>query len=261
MTVVIVIPAYGEAPTIADIVQRARQQLEPVVVVDDGSADDTASRAQRAGATVLRQPNNQGKGMALWRGLHYATTLGAEAVISLDGDGQHRPEDIPKLLDAHRRWPDRLVIAARLERRDRAPRMRRCANAIADFWLSWAAGWPIRDSQSGFRLYPASLLQRMSGPRPGQGGFAFESQALLQAARLGCHPVTVAIETLYPPQNRPSHYRPWRDTLRITALVAGELFGHGLYPTGLLRALRRPPPAEPAHRSDTQQRDKNSPAE
>ncbi|HOB62844.1 MAG TPA: glycosyltransferase family 2 protein [Candidatus Competibacteraceae bacterium] len=241
MTVAVVIPAYDEAATIATIVQRARLQLETVIVVDDGSIDDTASQAAHAGAMVLRQPSNQGKGAALWHGLQQALALGAEAIITLDGDGQHRPEDLPKLLDAHRRWPDRLIIAARLERRDRAPRLRRFANGMADFWLSWAAGWPIRDSQSGFRLYPATLLRQMSGPQPGRGGFAFESQALLQAARLGGSPVTVAIETLYPPHARPSHYRAWRDTLRIIALVAGELFGRGLYPVGLLRALRQPP--------------------
>jgi glycosyltransferase involved in cell wall biosynthesis len=237
MTVTVVIPAYNEAVTIADIVRRARPQVERVMVVDDGSGDGTAAEAEGAGATVLRQPGNQGKGAALWRGMQAAAARGAEAVITLDGDGQHRPEDIPKLLEAHQRWPGRLVIAARLERRERAPPLRRFANRMADFWVSWAAGWPIRDTQSGFRLYPAGFLRRADGPRPGRRGFVFESELLIQAAHRGCYPATVAIETIYPPQGRPSHYRPWRDTLRITAMVAVELLKRGLYPAGLLRSL------------------------
>ena len=100
MTVAVVIPAYDEAATIATIVQRARLQLETVIVVDDGSIDDTASQAAHAGAMVLRQPSNQGKGAALWHGLQQALALGAEAIITLDGDGQHRPEDLPKLFGA-----------------------------------------------------------------------------------------------------------------------------------------------------------------
>jgi len=152
MTVAVVVPAYDEAATIADIIRRARQQIERVIVVDDGSRDDTAARAEASGAVVLRQTTNQGKGASLWRGMHYALERGADAVVTLDADGQHRPEDIPKLLAAHRRWPGRPIIAARLEHRECAPPLRRFANGMADFWVSWAAGCPIADTQSGFRL-------------------------------------------------------------------------------------------------------------
>jgi glycosyltransferase involved in cell wall biosynthesis len=240
-----VVPAYNEAATIADIVHRARQQVERVIVVDDGSRDDTAVRAETAGAMVVRQPDNQGKGASLWRGMQTALAQGAEAVITLDADGQHRPEDIPKLLDAHRRWPDRPIIAARLQCREAAPRLRRFANGMADFWVSWAAGCPIPDTQSGFRLYPAEFLRRASGPWQGGRGFAFESALLIRAGRQRRYPATVAIETIYHTQGRPSHYRPWRDTLRIVALVAWSLLERGLYPLGLLRSLRLLPLPKP----------------
>ncbi|MCC7220617.1 MAG: glycosyltransferase family 2 protein, partial [Candidatus Contendobacter sp.] len=92
MTIALVIPAYNEAATIAGIVHRARQQVETVLVIDDGSSDGTATQAESAGAWVLRQPDNQGKGAALWIGMQAALTIGATAVISLDADGQHRPE-------------------------------------------------------------------------------------------------------------------------------------------------------------------------
>ena len=238
MTVAVVIPAYNEAATIADIVRRARQQVERVIVVDDGSGDDTAARAEAAGAVVLRQADNRGKGASLWRGMRYAVERGADAVVTLDADGQHRPEDIPKLLAASRRWPGRPIIAARLERRAAAPPLRRFANGMADFWVSWAAGCPIPDTQSGFRLYPTEFLRRATGPEKGRRGFAFESALLIQAGRQRRYPEVVAIETIYPAHARPSHYRPWRDTLRIVDLVAWSLLKRGFYPAGLLRSLR-----------------------
>ena len=237
MTIAVVIPAYNEAATIADIVRRVREQVEQVIVVDDGSRDDTAVQAQAAGATVLRQPDNQGKGASLWRGMQTAVEQGADAVITLDADGQHQPEDIPKLLAAHQRWPGRPIIAARLERREAAPPLRRFANGMADFWVSWAAGCPIPDTQSGFRLYPAEFLRRASGPERRRRGFAFESALLIQAGRQRRYPRVVVIETIYHAQGRPSHYRPWRDTLRIVDLVARSLLRRGLYPLGLLRSL------------------------
>ncbi|MGB5065669.1 MAG: glycosyltransferase family 2 protein, partial [Candidatus Competibacter sp.] len=228
MPIAVVIPAYNEATTIAGIVHRARRQVETVIVVDDGSGDDTAAQAEAAGAQLSRQSANQGKGAALWRGMQEALAQGADAVITLDADGQHNPEDIPKLLAAARAQPGRLIVAARLERRERAPGLRRFANGMADFWISWAAGYPIRDTQSGFRLYPAMFLHVATAPGSGRHGFAFESALLIQAAQRGCYPATVAIETIYHPQGRPSHYRPWRDTLRIVAMVAWELLGRGL---------------------------------
>ncbi len=255
MPVAVVIPAYNEAATVAGIVRRARRQVETVIVVDDGSGDDTAAQAAAAGAQLLRQPANQGKGAALWRGMQEALAHGADAIVTLDADGQHNPEDIPKLLAAARAQPGHLIVAARLERRERAPGLRRFANGMADFWISWAAGYPIRDTQSGFRLYPAAFLRDVSAPQNGRRGFAFESALLIHAARLGCYPATVAIETIYPPQGRPSHYRPWRDTLRIVAMVAWELLGRGLYPTGLLQSLRLLPLPVSDHEALLKQQD------
>jgi glycosyltransferase involved in cell wall biosynthesis len=250
--IAVVIPAHNEAATIADIVRRARQQVEWVIVVDDGSRDDTTVRAETTGATVLRQPDNQGKGASLWRGMQTAVERGAEAVITLDADGQHRPEDIPKLLEARQRWPGCPIIAARLKCREAAPRLRRFANGMADFWVSWAAGCPIPDTQSGFRLYPADFLRRASRPARGQRGFAFESALLIQAGRQRRYPGAVAIETIYHAQGRPSHYRPWRDTLRIVNLVAWSLLRRGLYPFGLLRSLRLLPLPAPGNEIPSQ---------
>ena len=214
--VAVVIPAYNEAATLAEIVTRTCHHAAWVIVVDDGSSDASAALAEMAGAQVLRQPTQQGKGAALWRGMQYALQHGATAVVTLDADGQHQPEDVIPVLHAHRQHPDRLIIAARLTQRNAVPWPRRLAHRFADFWISWAAGCPIRDTQSGFRLYPASLLRQLGHALSPRTGFEFESDLLIAAGHLRCYPYLVTITARYPTHARPSYYRPWRDTWRIT---------------------------------------------
>lgn len=250
LSIAVVIPAYNEAATIAAVARRSHHQTGWVIVVDDGSDDATAARLRELPVTVLRHARNQGKAASLWDGMQHALARGADAVITLDADGQHRPEDMPALLAAHRRYPTALIIAARLQGRRRAPRRRRFANRMADFWISWAAGCPIWDSQSGFRLYPAALLRRLQLPHDSGRGFVFESEILIEAARRGYYPVSVPVEAIYLPQGRASYYRPWRDTARITRMVAWKLLARGLYLPGLLRSLGllpcpNKPPARP----------------
>jgi len=241
----VVIPAYNEASTIADIALRANRFTDLVIIVDDGSSDDTARVLETLPVTVLRNQGNLGKGKSLLRGTGLALELGATAIITLDGDGQHWPEDIPLLLDKASANPDTIIIAARLRNRNCAPLLRRFANGFADFWISLAAGYQIRDSQSGFRLYPATIFQQCATRGD---NFVFESEILIDAARQGIFSRGVAINTVYRKNSRGSHYRPARDTWAIVRMVAGKLVRQGLYPRGLLRALcMRPYP--PARRS------------
>lgn len=133
-------------------------------MVDDGSSNTGAARLRLMGAVILGRRKIKAKGPVCRRGMQYALARGAQAVITLDADGQHRPEDIPKLLDAYQRWPDRLIIAARLERREAAPPLRRFANGFANFSVSWAAGCPIADPNPVF-----GCIRRPScTKRPGQ---------------------------------------------------------------------------------------------
>lgn len=230
----VVIPAYNEAATIADIVHRALAYSDMLVVVNDGSTDATGRILERCPVTVISHDQNLGKGRSLLAGIHHALELGADAVITLDADGQHRPEDIPLLLDCAAHNPDRIIIAARLRRRRVAPLPRRLANRAADFWISWAAGQRIRDSQSGFRHYPAGVFRHCS---TGSSGFVFESEILIDAARAGYYSMGVAVDTLYHADARSSHYRPASDTWAIVLMVARKLICRGLYPMGLLRSL------------------------
>jgi glycosyltransferase involved in cell wall biosynthesis len=221
--VAVLIPAFNESATIADVAVRARRVASWVIVIDDGSTDGTGDRVRSLAVEVLRNDSNQGKAAAIWRGAQYAIARGADALITLDGDGQHRPEDIPRLLDLARRHPGDLVMGARALHPDAAPKVRRLANRFADFWISIAAGYPVRDSQSGFRYYPADVFQRVHVRHDRPHGFVLESEILIEAARVNVKAHTVPIDTIYVPGARPSHFRPVLDTLRITRMVAAKV--------------------------------------
>ena len=233
----VVVPACNEAATIADVAARALAVAATVIVVDDGSSDGTRERLAGLPVVLLRNERNQGKGASLWRGMQHALALGAEGVVTLDGDGQHAPEDVPRLVRAAREHPDDVVIGARLIGREAAPRARRMANRVADFCIGWAAGQPLDDSQSGFRVYPAALLARLDVPHGPTRGFVFESEALIAAARAGVRIRSVAIAAVYPKSARPSHFRPVVDVARIGRMVAWQLLRRGMYPAGLYRSL------------------------
>lgn len=240
-----VIPAHNEVRTIRNVAERALAQAPLVVVVDDGSDDGTGAAVADLPARVLRNEANQGKGASLWRGMQYALSQGARGVVTLDADGQHAPEDIPRLLAAARAHPGDIVIGARSENVADAPRYRYFANKFANFWLSWACGYRLADSQSGFRFYPAEVLRRVTVPHDRARGFVFESEILIHAARLGVKSVAMPIRSLYLEGQRLSHYRQL-DSLRITRMVAASLLSRGLYLPGLVRVLgsrpRRPRP-------------------
>jgi glycosyltransferase involved in cell wall biosynthesis len=250
--VTIVLPAFNEAVTIGDLVQEclALPGRPRVIVVDDGSTDATAVLAAEAGAELLPQGVNRGKGDSLRRGMRAALAGGAGWIVTLDADGQHRPEDVPRLLAAAAAWPSHVVIGVRQPGTPAAPRARLIANHVADFWVSWAARQPIADSQSGFRVYPAVLAAVLV--REGKAErFAFESEALIEAGRRGFGVVAVPIPAIYSPALRPSHFRPVADIARIVRMVAARLLSRGMDPVGLWRSRHHPPHTPPRSRRES----------
>lgn len=237
MKFTVVIPAFNEAATIRDVASRARAQCARVIVVDDGSQDGTSAALAGLDLTVLRNEQNLGKAGSLWRGAQHALATGVDAIVTLDGDGQHRPEDIPRVLAAAEAHPGQIVIASRLQHRENAPALRLFANRMANFWISWAAGYFIADSQSGFRLYPATLLRHLDVDHTRAHSFVFESEILILAAWRGVRSVPVAIESLYFKAARASHYRATRDTLLIIRMVAWRLIMRLMNLPGLVRVL------------------------
>jgi uncharacterized SAM-binding protein YcdF (DUF218 family) len=238
--IAVVVPAYNEEKTIGSVVRRALAVCPVVFVVDDGSTDGTGDALRGLPVTVLRHEVNQGKGAALWHGMQAALAAGATAVITLDGDGQHRPEDIPGFMAAADKHPQHVIVGARLANKDAFPPKRYLANKVANFWISWAAGYPIADSQSGFRLYPAQLLRKLTFKLDRSKSFVLESEFLIKASACGFRSVPIPIAAIYAPDARPSHFRAIRDVALITRMVAWSLLSRGLYLSGLARVLLMP---------------------
>jgi glycosyltransferase involved in cell wall biosynthesis len=236
----VVIPGYNEAATVRAVASRAIQQCPNVVVVDDGSTDGTAEALAGLDVTVLRNAVNLGKGESLARGFDHALSHGAVGVITLDADGQHAPEEIPLFLEQAKEQPTALLIGARRRDQRRLAYSRYVANRIADFWIGWAAGLPIEDSQSGFRLYPGSLLHAKRLLFAKAKGFVFESEIVIEASRHGipCRNVEVTVQSRG--AHRLSHFRPLQDILGITRMVAWKLLSRGFYLQGLWSCLTSP---------------------
>jgi glycosyltransferase involved in cell wall biosynthesis len=240
MRVAVLIPAYNEAATIRDVATRALACGSPVVVIDDGSTDSTAGALAGLPVTLLRNASNQGKAASLWLGMQHALAEGADGVVTLDGDGQHNPEDIPRLVAAADAHAGAIVIGSRMREKTEFPRRRLLANQTANFCISWACGYRVEDSQSGFRFYPAALLRRVRLSHDRPHGFVFESEILIEAARLGVRSVPVPIAAIYRPGARASHFHAVRDVLRIGRMVAWKLLCRALYPQGLWSAFVLP---------------------
>jgi glycosyltransferase involved in cell wall biosynthesis len=210
---VVLIPAFQEGPRIVAVVEAASRHL-PVVVIDDGSRDDTAELAEAAGATVLRQIPNAGKGAALRMGFRYALDRGVAAVITLDADGQHDPAEIPLFIDAFRARRPELVIGRRDF--DQMPAVRRLSNVAGGLTLSAALGRNVPDNQSGYRLIGRVLMRAMLDSE--ESGFEFEVEMIARCIALGLPIDWVPIRTIY--AGEPSHIEPWRhfrEFLRVTA--------------------------------------------
>ena len=234
----VVIPALNEERAIRQVVQGVLAQGARVVVIDDGSSDATCERIADLPITLLRHATPEGKARGLIDGFRAALEAGCEGVITMDGDGQHDAADIPRLLAAARRHPRHIVIGARLLAHDHQPGARRFGNAQADFWVSWACGQRIVDTQSGQRYYPRESME--IALRLPDAGFVFESEILIEAAAHGIHAVSVPIAIRYEEGARASHFRPFHDVMRITRMIAGRLAREGFKPSGLMRSLKQP---------------------
>lgn len=234
----VVIPAYNEAATVRDVAMRARQQCSHVIVVDDGSTDGTAEALADLDVILLRNEKNLGKAGSLCRGFERALAGGATGVITLDADGQHAPEEIPLFIKQSLDDPGAFLIGARRRDQRKTSFWRYGANRVADFWIGWAAGAPIEDSQSGFRLYPATLLRAIDVPHERSRSFVFESEILIEVARRAMAIRNISITVMPRSGPCPSHFRPVLDIVRITRMVAWKILSRGLPLSGLWCVLR-----------------------
>jgi glycosyltransferase involved in cell wall biosynthesis len=218
-----VIAAYNEESHIADVVKSTAPHASPVVVVDDGSTDHTAARAREAGAIVIRHEQNRGKGSAIRTGLDYVLKLDCSHVLFLDGDYQHDPAEIPRLVAQASRGIGDFVIGERELKKDAMPLPRFYANVIGSRILSRFIGADVADSQSGFRLIRRNLLHRVQFTAT---GYEIETEMLIKLARAGATLERVTVKRLQY-EGTQSKIRQFRDTFRTCLLAVHYRFLSG----------------------------------
>jgi glycosyltransferase involved in cell wall biosynthesis len=219
------IPIYCEAALIADVVRRTRVHADLVLVVDDGSPDESAAIARRAGAEVLVHGVNRGKGAAIKTGAEVLCARGAKFILLLDGDGQHAPEEIARFVTAAENTGADIVVGNRFDNAKGMPFVRRLVNRLMSALISRACGVEIPDTQCGFRLVRASAIPVIMGR---SDRFDFETEMLLLASRAGLKIRHVPVSTIYGDET--SKIRPWQDSVRFCRLMLRAAGKGVLYP-------------------------------
>ncbi len=223
--VAVLIPALNEEIAIRAVVESALAVVADVIVVDDGSTDRTIELIADLPITLLRHATPRGKGESLRDGFREALRRGFDAVVTMDGDGQHSAADVPRLIAAAIQYPAHLVIGARIRTRENQPNARRRANAVADWGISWGCGIPVADTQSGQRYYPRAAMQLVDLPAE---HFVFEAAILIAGVReAGLGVVSVPIEARYHAGARRSHFRPVLDITRISWYTIWRVLRYG----------------------------------
>lgn len=215
----VIIPTYNNAGTIADVVQRSLAQCSDVIVVCDGCTDNTLQilNGLNVKPVIVELKKNSGKGSALKAGFKYALDKGFAYAITLDGDAQHYPEDIPILLAANQKHPGALIVGERkdLESADRSSGSK-FANSFSNFWFAVQTGRYLKDTQTGYRLYP---LKKLRGLSLLTSRYEAELELMVFASWHGVKLVNEQVNVFYPPrEERVSHFRPGRDFIRISIL-------------------------------------------
>ena len=215
----VIIPTYNNAGTLASVVSEILEYCDDVIVVNDGSTDDTEQIISSFGERIrsLTFEKNKGKGVALQCGLAYAKRLGFKYAISIDSDGQHYPADIPVFAEAIENNPETLFVGARNLQAEGMPGKNTFANKFSNFWFRIETGIRLEDTQSGYRAYPLENTAFYS--RMLTGGYEFELEVLVFSAWKGTPVRNIPVRVYYPPEGeRVSHFRPFRDFTRISIL-------------------------------------------
>lgn len=208
------IPAFNEAGTIGSVVGGLRGAVAEIVVVDDGSTDDTGQRARDAGARVITHERNQGKGHAVRTGLASILSGDFTHVLLIDGDMQHLPQEAVRLTAAAESSGADVVIGERVFNRSEMPASRYHANRIGSLALSKFVGVPVGDTQCGFRIFKTDALRPLALSAT---GYEIETEMLVKVRRRGGRVASVPVTAVYSGQR--SKLRPVRDTTRTCFLA------------------------------------------
>lgn len=220
----VIIPTYNNSHALADVIHGIRRFTPNIIVVNDGSTDQTRSILEaQHGITILNHAKNQGKGKALQDGFRFAIKAGYRYAITIDSDGQHFPEDIPAFLKKSITNPDSMIVGARNMDQEEVPGTSNFGHNFSIFWYKVETGLTIPDVQTGFRLYPLKKLAEINHfytPK-----YEFEVEILVRLAWRGVPVTSVPVNVYYAPREmRVSHFRKFRDFTRVSITNATLVF-------------------------------------
>jgi len=217
MRTCVIIPTFNESKAIAGLIVQIRQLGLEVIIIDDGSSDDTAKIAQASGAKVLRNESNVGKGTSLIKGYNFAIAQGFDAVISMDGDGQHSCADIKGFIQKAETSQSAVIVGNRMGTTKNMPIVRFLTNRFVSKLISIIIKQNIPDTQCGFRLLKKEVLTKLN---LSASKYEIDSEVLIKAARLGFKIESIPIKTIYSGQK--SQINPFVDTLRFLRFIIPE---------------------------------------
>lgn len=213
----VLIPTYNNDQTLADVIQSVQKFTNQILVVNDGSTDNTRDILSHfQDLRIFHHEKNQGKGMALQTGFREALAVGYEYAISIDSDGQHQAEDLKILLQASQNHPNAIVIGNRNMNVDNVPTKSNFGKKFSNFWFKIETGKELPDTQSGYRVYP---LKPLANLHYFSTKFEFEIEVMVRAVWKGLDILSVPVQVYYaPPEERVTHFRPFQDFTRISIL-------------------------------------------
>jgi len=216
VNIIVVIPVYNHSKTLRDVVIRALEVNDAVVVVDDGSTDEGVKSLEGLDVHILHHSTNRGKGAAILTAAKACRQLGGTHIVTIDSDGQHNPDDYRRFIPIVREDPFAIVVGKRNFPTKNVPRRARFGRYFSNFWLHFQTDQSLKDTQSGFRAYPLVVLEKLKFR---ETGYAFEVEVLVKAAWAGVKLREVDVSVYYPPvHERISHFRVFKDNLRISLL-------------------------------------------
>ena len=230
MKICAVLPCYNVGDLCVPVIEQTTEFVDKILAVDDGSTDDTPKHLAKTGVATLTHKQNEGKGVALITAFNHILDDPEyevyDAILTIDGDGQHEPQEIPALIEAYKREPGSLVVGTREIDRPDIKRRRRWGNITSRYFISKACGQYIPDTQSGFRIFSRELLATIL-PGLGPGRYETETAFLILAARAGRKIVPAPISTIYTEEaEQVSSFNPYLDSYLVFKVVAKSiLFG------------------------------------
>lgn len=226
MKTLICIPVYNEQNVISNLIKKIQKYSDQIVVCDDGSDDDTANKAESSNAFVIRHKKNLGKGAALKSLFQYAKNSDADVVVTIDGDGQFLPEEIPKLVKSLTDNKSDIAIGYRFDDTTEMPTYRKFGNKVLDKMTNLASDLPYRDTQSGFRAYSKKAIEKINFST---SGFGADSEILIDASRKDLKISEEKITVIYKTGNKTSTKNPLSHSGEvITSLIEAIAIRHPL---------------------------------